>query len=135
MKTILLIDEVPEVTGEIIMFFQHWGFDKKYNFIEARNSLEAFFIMHEHKVDLVIQNLFRPKSFSGLLTLKLMKSRNEFKDIPSILYTVHTTKDAAHGYFEGHTDVLEYYDQFDAIVHKKKEIKKLEELVPKLIGE
>ncbi len=135
MKTILLIDEVPEITDEIIMFFQHWGFEKKYNIIQTTSSLNAFFIMKENKVDLVIQNLFRPKTFSGLLTLKLMKSKKEFKNIPSILYSVHTTKESVKKYFAEYADILEYHDKFDAIVHKKKEIKKLKEIVPELLGE
>jgi len=131
METILFIDEMLDIMKPIQANFKEWGFDKKYSIVTTESSLEALHIMRDQKIDLVIQNFSRPKTLDGLRTLKLMKSDNKLKNIPSILYTAFTER----SYFEDkHQDLLVYFDQFDSVVTKLIGIKDFKDLIPKLVN-
>ncbi len=132
MKNILMIDEMPDAMDFVIQVCEGWGFKDKYNFIITPSSLEAFFILRDKKIDLVIQNLVRKKTLNALETLKLMKSDERFRNIPTVLYTVYTDRDF---YEENYPDLVKYYDQFDAILYKLIDVMKFKELIPELIGE
>ncbi len=126
-----MIDEMPDAMEFVVQFCDDWGFNEKYNFIITPSLLEAFFIMKDEKIDLVIQNMFRKKTLNALETLKLMKSDERFRDIPSILYTVYTGRDF---YEEHYPSMVEYFDQFDAVIYKMIGIKKFKDVIPELIG-
>jgi two-component system alkaline phosphatase synthesis response regulator PhoP len=79
MKTILVVDDEPELTQAIELLLS-----TKYRVLKASTGEEALMAMKDYGPDLVLLDIMMP-GFGGLETLKVLRSHPDFKNIPVIV--------------------------------------------------
>lgn len=83
-KLILVIDDDPSVNASIAMLLKRNGI----KVLLAENPEQALSILHEHNVDLVIQDMNFSRDTSGTEGIELLKIiKQEFAHIPVVLMT------------------------------------------------
>jgi len=89
MKTILIVDDKPEICAIIEQFL-----GDKYNFVTKNNGLEALSWLQEGEIpDLIISDINMPQ-IDGKELVKQLKSSGYFNEIPIIiLSSIENTKE------------------------------------------
>jgi two-component system, cell cycle response regulator len=90
MTLVLLVDDSPTMRNQIRRVLQEsLGIE---GVVEAKDGLEGFKLMVEHRPDLVVCDLIMP-GFDGLKFLSLRATRSDLSHIPVIMLTSESDLD------------------------------------------
>jgi len=88
MKKILVVDDDNINRKLLNVLLKKTG---KYEVIEAENGMEALNIIKNESIDMVLLDIIMPV-MDGIDLLKILKSDDNFKNIPVVILTTDDTK-------------------------------------------
>ncbi|RNC68029.1 MAG: diguanylate cyclase [Desulfuromonadales bacterium] len=103
-KTVLVIDDSSTLREEILKIVRDASLFDTY--LEASDGLDGFKVLLNNKVDLVLCDLEMPR-MDGFRFLSMMRSREEFHDLPVIMLTSREDRDTKiRGLEQGASDYV-----------------------------
>ena len=87
-KTILIVDDYATMRRILRNVLRKLGYSQ---FIEADDGVTALEQLKKQKIDMIVCDWNMPK-MSGLELLKIVRSSNEYKEIPFIMVTAEAQK-------------------------------------------
>ncbi|MBY9009117.1 MAG: response regulator [Candidatus Lokiarchaeota archaeon] len=90
-NSILICDDEPDIVSLVQKFLQL----DNYNTITCNNGKEALKVLEEkyEEIVLILLDVMMPGGFSGFEVLRTIKSKDSYKDIKVILFTVKSFKE------------------------------------------
>lgn len=120
-KKILIVDDSENIRKLVKAILKRMG---DYEYLEATDGSEAYEKAVKHKPDLIVQELIL-KRVDGLELCRKVKAEKELGDVPIIILTSETTRDALEQAKEAGADIF---------IGKPFEPKDLRESVKELLG-
>lgn len=120
--SILIIDDSNQVRAQIVKTLQKVSlFD---NYLEAADGIEAFKLVLNSPVDLILCDLEMPR-MDGFKFISMLQTRDELKDIPVIMLTGREDRDLKiKGLEEGACDyVTKPFDAGELVARVKVQLK------------
>jgi len=87
-RTVLVVDDVNDVTDMISLFLKHAG----YHVVTAERATEALKIAGEQKFDLIISDIGMPE-MNGYELVEALRGMTPYRDTPIIAVTGYTEYD------------------------------------------
>ncbi|MFN2577741.1 MAG: response regulator [Pyrinomonadaceae bacterium] len=87
-QTILIVDDVPDVTEMIALFLKHAGFDVT----TANSAEEALHLTADSRFDLIISDIGMPQ-MNGYQLAESLRNRGDYTETPLIAVTGYTEYD------------------------------------------
>jgi two-component system cell cycle response regulator DivK len=81
-KTILVVDDEPDVVSYLCTLFEDSGYDT----LRATNGVEAFELARSHRPHLITLDMTMPEQ-SGVRTLRQFKADSDLSRIPIVIVT------------------------------------------------
>ena len=101
MKTILVIDDIPE-NREIIAL----SLEDDYRVLHASDGAEGLVVAEQDKPDLIFLDVSMPGGMGGLDTIAALRKHHELFGVPVIAITAHSVVSARRAVERGCNDFL-----------------------------